>query len=96
MLTAHAAGDGVFATSQNGEIALVDLKLNKTTRLVKVDDVKDVRVLIDSQSDALTSIQQSHGTALSWASWELSSDMKYMLIKSDHVKVCLTYPLFAS
>lgn len=38
------AGDGVFATSQNGEIALVDLKSNKTTTLVKMDDVKDVRL----------------------------------------------------
>lgn len=37
-----SAGDGVFATSQDGEITLVDLKSNKTTTLVKMDDVKDV------------------------------------------------------
>lgn len=42
-LIVELAGDGVFATSQHGEIALVDLKSNKTTKLVKMDDVKDVR-----------------------------------------------------
>jgi dipeptidyl aminopeptidase B len=39
------AGDGVFATSQHGEIALVDLKSNNTTKLVTMADVKDVREL---------------------------------------------------
>ncbi|GJE93852.1 dipeptidyl aminopeptidase [Phanerochaete sordida] len=63
------AGDGVFATSQNDEISLVDLKYRSTLKLVTMSDVKDAQ-----------------GTPLQWSSWELSSDMKYMLIKSDHVK----------
>ncbi|PSS03331.1 hypothetical protein PHLCEN_2v4005 [Hermanssonia centrifuga] len=63
------AGDGVFATSQHGHIALVDLKSNSTTNLVAMADVKD-----------------GEGNALSWEGWELSSDMKYMLIKSDYLK----------
>ena len=36
------AGDGVFATSQGGNISLVDLKSNTTTTLVKLTDVRDV------------------------------------------------------
>ncbi|EKM50720.1 uncharacterized protein PHACADRAFT_130177 [Phanerochaete carnosa HHB-10118-sp] len=64
------AGDGVFAISQYGDISLVDLKSNKTTKLVTMSDVRDI-----------------HDIPLSWASWELSSDMKYILIKSDHVKL---------
>ncbi|KAI0954671.1 hypothetical protein AcW1_006484 [Taiwanofungus camphoratus] len=35
------AGDGVFATSQNGYIVLVDLEHNSTKNLVAVADVKD-------------------------------------------------------
>ena len=36
------AGDGVFATSQGGNISLVDLKSNTTTTLVKLTDVRNV------------------------------------------------------
>ena len=32
----------MFATSQGGDINLVDLKVNKTTKLVTMTDVKDV------------------------------------------------------
>ena len=40
-----AAGDGVFASNQGGDINLVDLKSNTTTKLVTMHDVKDVRDL---------------------------------------------------
>lgn len=36
------AGDGVYATSQSGNISLVDLKSNTTTTLVRMRDVRDV------------------------------------------------------
>ncbi len=42
LLYLTTAGDGVFATSQHGHIALVDLKSNSTTNLVAMADVKDV------------------------------------------------------
>ncbi|OCH89774.1 dipeptidyl aminopeptidase [Obba rivulosa] len=63
------AGDGVFATSHEGYIELVDLKTNSTRNLVAFEDVKNER-----------------GFRLSWADWKLSSDMRYILIKSDYVK----------
>lgn len=76
----------MFATSQEGEIALVDLKSNKTTKLVTMNDVRDVRV-VNGRCVVRSYLLQVHGSPLSWASWELSSDMKFMLIKSDHLKV---------
>lgn len=38
----RAAGDGVFATDQGGDITLVDLKTNTTKKLVTKNDVTDV------------------------------------------------------
>lgn len=40
------AGDGVFSSLEGGHIKLVDLKSNKTTNLISVLDVKDVRTMI--------------------------------------------------
>ncbi|KAJ7623581.1 dipeptidyl aminopeptidase [Roridomyces roridus] len=64
------AGDGVFSTSVDGYIKLVDLKTNTTKDLVYAGDVKNAR-----------------GLPLSWASWKLSPDMKYILVESDHKKL---------
>ena len=44
LLTHDSAGDGVFATTIDGHIALVDLKTNSTRNLVSMGDIKDVRV----------------------------------------------------
>ncbi|KAJ3851874.1 dipeptidyl aminopeptidase [Lentinula lateritia] len=65
------AGDGVFSEStQDGFIKLVDLKTNTTSKLVKKDDIKD-----------------EYGKPLQhWAIWQLSPDMKYLLVKGDHQK----------
>ncbi|KAJ7777301.1 dipeptidyl aminopeptidase [Mycena metata] len=64
------AGDGVFSTSEDGYIKLVDLKTNTTKNLVYTFDVKS-----------------PNGLPLSWASWKLSPDMKYILVKSDQQKL---------
>ena len=40
------AGDGVFATMEDGTIELVDLKSNSTTVLVKLTDIKDASTSI--------------------------------------------------
>ena len=40
------AGDGVFATTRDGNIVLVDLKTNTTRNLVSFMDLKDVRKFI--------------------------------------------------
>ncbi|KAJ3558705.1 hypothetical protein NM688_g763 [Phlebia brevispora] len=63
------AGDGVFATSQHGNISLVDLKSNATKTLININDVRD-----------------EDGRQLSLTGWDLSSDMKYILIKTDYLK----------
>lgn len=39
-----SAGDGVFTTSKDGYITLVDLKSNSTRNLVALSDLKDVRL----------------------------------------------------
>lgn len=44
-LHAHSAGDGVFATTIDGKITLVDLKSNSTRDLVTMSDIKDVCIL---------------------------------------------------
>ena len=33
---------------------------------------------------------QEHGNPIGWAEWELSSDMKYMLVKANYLKVALS------
>ena len=94
-----AAGDGVFATTNSGYISLIDLKTNTSRNLVLVNDIKDVgyrtvsaELLIDYDTAG-----QREGHSINVDSWELSSDMKYMLIKSDYTKVrcaiqmCLRY-----
>lgn len=86
-LTVVSAGDGVFATNQHGTIALVDLKSNTTTTLVALNDVRDVSCKILLLAGTLKCLSQESGAPLEWSSWELSSDMKYILIKSDNVKV---------
>ena len=48
LLTHDSAGDGVFATTIDGHIALVDLKTNSTRNLVSMGDIKDVRVMFIS------------------------------------------------
>ncbi|KAJ3797465.1 dipeptidyl aminopeptidase [Lentinula aff. detonsa] len=65
------AGDGVFSVStQDGYIELVDLKTNTTSNLVKKDDVKD-----------------EYGKPLQhWGVWQLSPDMRYLLVKADYKK----------
>ncbi|TCD69053.1 hypothetical protein EIP91_008951 [Steccherinum ochraceum] len=63
------AGDGVFATTKDGYISLVDLKTNTSRNLVFITDIVD-----------------TSGHPLGLGQWELSSDMKYMLIKSDFEK----------
>ncbi|KAJ3898090.1 dipeptidyl peptidase IV N-terminal region-domain-containing protein [Lentinula edodes] len=55
---------------EDGFVKLVDLKTNTTSKLVKKDDIKD-----------------EHGKPLQhWAIWQLSPDMKYLLVKGDHQK----------
>ncbi|KAJ4474941.1 dipeptidyl aminopeptidase [Lentinula aciculospora] len=65
------AGDGVFSLStQAGYIKLVDLKTNTTSNLVRKDDIQD-----------------EYGIPLQhWKIWQLSPDMKYLLVKADHKK----------
>ena len=41
----YVAGDGVFSTINLGVVQLVDLKTNTTKDLVKLSDVKDVRIM---------------------------------------------------
>ncbi|THH29289.1 hypothetical protein EUX98_g4902 [Antrodiella citrinella] len=68
------AGDGVFATTNDGFITLVDLQSNTSTNLVSVNDIKDME-----------------GNTIALSTWELSSDMKYMLIKADYTKARFQY-----
>jgi len=63
------AGDGVFATTSDGYITLIDLQSNTSANLVSLNDIKD-----------------AEGNAIKMSTWELSSDMKYMLIKADYTK----------
>ncbi|KAE9405389.1 dipeptidyl peptidase IV/CD26, N-terminal domain-containing protein [Gymnopus androsaceus JB14] len=64
------AGDGVFSLSDDGFIKLVDLKTNTTSNLVNTADIKDER-----------------GIPLqNWYIWQLSPDMKHLLVKADHKK----------
>ena len=71
-LTVPAAGDGVFSVQEEGFIKLVDLKNNKTTtNLVNMLDVK----------------REDGEPITDWADWQLSADMKYILVKTDYVKV---------
>ncbi|KAL1739557.1 dipeptidyl peptidase IV N-terminal region-domain-containing protein, partial [Schizophyllum fasciatum] len=65
------AGDGVFSVQEDGYIKLVDLKNNKTmTNLVSMLDVK----------------REDGEPITNWADWQLSADMKHILVKTDHVK----------
>ncbi|KAJ3974288.1 dipeptidyl aminopeptidase [Lentinula raphanica] len=65
------AGDGVFSvSSENNHIKLVDLKTNTTSNLVYKFDITD--------EDGYP-LQQ-------WGSWQLSPDMKYLLVKADYKK----------
>ncbi|KAL1706994.1 dipeptidyl peptidase IV N-terminal region-domain-containing protein [Schizophyllum commune] len=65
------AGDGVFSVQEDGYIKLVDLKNNKTmTNLVNMLDVK----------------REDGEPITDWADWQLSADMKYILVKTDYVK----------
>ncbi|KAJ7664952.1 hypothetical protein B0H14DRAFT_3696496 [Mycena olivaceomarginata] len=77
------ARDGVFSIWEDGYIKLVDLKTNTTKDLVYTFDVKSVPNL--AACDLPT-----NGLPLSWASWKLSPDMKYILVKSDHRKHAAT------
>ncbi|KAJ3759110.1 dipeptidyl aminopeptidase [Lentinula raphanica] len=65
------AGDGVFSvSSENNHIKLVDLKTNTTSNLVYKFDITD-----------------ENGYPLQqWGSWQLSPDMKYLLVKADNKK----------
>ncbi|PFH50952.1 hypothetical protein AMATHDRAFT_80539 [Amanita thiersii Skay4041] len=63
------AGDGVFSLHQDGYIKLVDLKENKTTSLVALEDIRD-----------------EHGQPLYYVDWQLSADMKHILLKADWTK----------
>ncbi|OJT13681.1 hypothetical protein TRAPUB_9780 [Trametes pubescens] len=48
--------------------------------------------LVDLKSNStkelvsLTDLRDEHGSILSWAGWKLSSDMKYLLVKTDYKK----------
>ncbi|TRM58208.1 dipeptidyl peptidase IV N-terminal region-domain-containing protein [Schizophyllum amplum] len=65
------AGDGVFSVQEGGFIKLVDLKNNKTmTDLVNMIDVK----------------KEDGQPITEWANWQLSADMKSILVKTDYVK----------
>ena len=62
----------VVSVQEEGFIKLVDLKNNKTTtNLVNMLDVK----------------REDGEPITDWADWQLSADMKYILVKTDYVKV---------
>lgn len=39
---------------------------------------------------------QENGQIIPWTSWKLSPDMKYILVKANHHKVCTSSPEFFS
>ncbi|KAI9067913.1 dipeptidyl aminopeptidase [Trametes sanguinea] len=49
-------------------------------------------LLVDLKSNStkelvsVADVKDEHGRPLNWASWKLSSDMKYLLVKADHKK----------
>ncbi|KAJ3001489.1 hypothetical protein NUW54_g6389 [Trametes sanguinea] len=53
-------------------------------------------LLVDLKSNStkelvsVADIKDEHGRPLSWASWKLSSDMKYLLVKANHKKTLMT------
>ncbi|KAJ2927846.1 hypothetical protein H1R20_g9258, partial [Candolleomyces eurysporus] len=64
------AGDGVFSVQSAGYIKLVDLKGDVTPK--NLVNIGDIR--------------DEHGNPLSFASWQVSPDMKYILVKADYRK----------
>ena len=82
-----AAGDGVYATVNMGNLELVDLKTNTSRTLLDTNDILDVSFDALDIHFCLTPSLQENGKRLGVAQWQLSADMKYMLIKTDYMKV---------
>jgi dipeptidyl aminopeptidase len=82
------AGDGVFSLLEGSHIKLVDLKSNNTTNLISILDVKDVSIDSLGKHMDLKRFLQEEGRQLPIYDWKLSDDMKHVLIKGSHKKVC--------
>ncbi len=85
------AGDGVFSRLEGSYIKLIDLKSNNTTNLISVLDVKDVNIDFLCKYMGLNRLLQEEGRQLPIYDWKLSDDMKHVLIKGSHKKVCFKY-----
>lgn len=53
-------------------------------------DLKDVSRQLSQKYAFSDQAMQEHGNPIGWAEWELSSDMKYMLVKANYLKVALS------
>jgi len=82
------AGDGVFSQLDGTHIKLIDLKSDDTTNLISVSDVKDVSVDCLCRHMDSERLLQAEGRQLPIFDWKLSDDMKHVLIKGSHKKVC--------
>ena len=68
-------------------VELVDLKANTTRTLLNTNDIVDVSSAHLFRRLSLICFLQEHGNKLGVASWQLSADMKFILIKTDYMKV---------
>lgn len=86
LMHSRAAGDGVYSVFEGDIIKLVDLKTNTTTNLVSDGDIRDVNDLLIWIGDTHL-FEQEDGNRLFWHEWQISPDMRHLLLKADYRKV---------
>ncbi|KAF8219047.1 hypothetical protein L208DRAFT_899934 [Tricholoma matsutake] len=85
LMHSRAAGDGVYSVFEGDIIKLVDLKTNTTTNLVSDGDIRDVNDLLIWIGDTHL-FEQEDGNRLFWHEWQISPDMRHLLLKADYRK----------
>lgn len=88
------AGDGVYSKiNSDGSISLVDVHSNTTRTLVSGSDIVDVGKRLTHACALALTFQQASGNRIFWSRFQVSADLKYILVSANTDQVRLPWPL---